>query len=69
MKSLALESSNADLHFQKLDNLRMIYEEYNKLGKDTIPLAEKTLETLTQDLNLKLEVLDDVINFRDLKSC
>lgn len=68
MKSLALESSNADSHFQQLDNLRMIYEEYNKLGKDTIPSAEKTLETLTHDLNQKLEVLDDVINFFDLES-
>lgn len=60
MKLLAVESSNADSHFQQLDKLRMLFEEYIKLGKETIPLAEKNLKELTQDLHQKSQVLDDV---------
>lgn len=60
MKLLAIESSNADTHFQQLDKLRMIYEEYIKLGKETIPLAEKNLEELMEDLKQKTQAFDDV---------
>ncbi|CAA6659879.1 unnamed protein product [Spirodela intermedia] len=61
MKLLAVESSNADSHFQQLDKLRMLYEEYIKLGKETIPLAEKNLKELTQDLGQKSQALDDLV--------
>ena len=60
MKQLALESSNADSHFQQLDKLRMIYEEYIKLGKESIPLAEKKLKELTEEMRQKSQALDDV---------
>ncbi|XP_038971803.1 DNA repair protein RAD50 [Phoenix dactylifera] len=61
MKLLAIESSNADTHFQQLDKLRMIYEEYIKLGKETIPLAEKSLEELAEDLKQKNQAFDDLV--------
>lgn len=61
MKLLAVESSNADTHFHQLDKLRMIYEEYVKLGKEAIPLAEKNLKELTEDLSQKSQAFDDVI--------
>jgi DNA repair protein RAD50 len=61
MKVLAVDSSNADSHFQQLDKLRMVYEEYVKIGKETIPNAEKDLHELTQELDLKSQALDDVI--------
>ncbi|KAG1331800.1 hypothetical protein COCNU_02G017680 [Cocos nucifera] len=61
MKLLAIESSNADTHFQQLDKLRMIYEEYIKLGKETIPLAEKSLEELMEDLKQKSQAFDDLV--------
>ncbi|KAF9606048.1 hypothetical protein IFM89_022207 [Coptis chinensis] len=61
MKFLAVDVSNADSQFQQLDNLRMIYEEYLKLGRDTIPQTEKTLKELTEDLDEKLQALDDVV--------
>ncbi|THU46585.1 hypothetical protein C4D60_Mb09t06480 [Musa balbisiana] len=61
MKLLAVESSNADTHFHQLDKLRMIYEEYVKLGKEAIPLAEKNLKELTEDLSQKSQAFDDLI--------
>ncbi|XP_020690871.2 DNA repair protein RAD50 [Dendrobium catenatum] len=61
MKVLAVESSNADSHFQQLDKLRMIYEEYVKLGKENIPLAEKNLQELMEDLNQKSQAYDDLL--------
>ena len=60
MKVLAVESSNADSYFQQLDKLRMVYEEYVKMGKETIPNAEKDLHELTEELDLKSQALDDV---------
>lgn len=60
MKVLALESSNADSYFQQLDKLRMVYEEYVKLSKETIPVAEKNLHELTEELNQKSQAFDDV---------
>ena len=61
MKVLAGESSNADSYFQQLDKLRMIYEEYIKISKETIPNAEKELRQLNEELDQKTQALDDVI--------
>ncbi|KAK8943466.1 DNA repair protein RAD50 [Platanthera guangdongensis] len=61
MKVLAVDSSNADSHFQQLDKLRMIYEEYVKLGKENIPLGEKNLQELMEDLNQKSQAYDDLL--------
>ncbi|OAY65538.1 DNA repair protein RAD50 [Ananas comosus] len=61
MKLLAVECSNADTTFQQLDKLRMIYEEYVKLGKETIPLAEKNLNELMEELNQKTQAFDDLV--------
>ena len=64
MKVLAVESSKAESYFQQLDKLRMIYEEYIKIGKETIPNAEKELHELTEQLDQKSQALDDVmLNF------
>ena len=64
MKVLAVESSKAESYFQQLDKLRMIYEEYIKIGKETIPNAEKELYELTEQLDQKSQALDDVmLNF------
>jgi DNA repair protein RAD50 len=38
----------------------MVYEEYTKIGKETIPLAEKNLSELTEELEQKSQALDDV---------
>ncbi|KAH9649598.1 DNA repair protein RAD50 [Citrus sinensis] len=59
MKVLSLESSNADSYFQQLDKLRMVYEEYVKLSKETIPVAEKNLHELTEELDQKSQAFDD----------
>lgn len=61
LKLLEVESSNAELHFQQLDKLRVVYEEYVRTGKELIPLAEKNLHDLNEDLDLKNQALDDVI--------
>lgn len=61
MKVLAVDSSNADFHFQQLDKLRVVYEEYVKTGKELIPLAEKNLNQLNEELDQKNQALDDVI--------
>jgi len=60
MKVLAVESSNAEPHFQQLDKLRMVYEEYVKLGKETIPNTEKELQQLKDEMDDKSQALDDV---------
>lgn len=60
MKVLAVESSDTESHFQQLDKLRMVYEEYVKIGKETIPLAEKTLHELTEELDQKSQAHYDV---------
>ncbi|KAH6816239.1 DNA repair-recombination protein [Perilla frutescens var. frutescens] len=61
LKVLAVDSSNADFHFQQLEKLRMVYEEYVKTGKELIPLAEKNLLELNEELDLKNQALDDVL--------
>jgi DNA repair protein RAD50 len=60
MKVLAVECSNADTQFQQLDKLRMIYEEYVKLSKESIPLAKRNIDELTEDLIQKSQEFDDV---------
>lgn len=61
MKVLAAESSNADSYFQQLDKLRTVYEDHVKICKENIPLAEKNLADLTEDLEQKSQALDDVL--------
>lgn len=61
MKSLAVESSEAESHFQQLEKLHLMYEEYNKICKETIPLAEKNLIELKEELEQKTQALDDVL--------
>ncbi|KAM0935845.1 putative DNA repair protein Rad50 [Dioscorea sansibarensis] len=61
MKNLAEESSNSESQFQQLDKLRMVYEEYGKLGKEAIPFAEKSLNQLMEDLNEKSQAFDDLV--------
>ncbi|XP_038720675.1 DNA repair protein RAD50 [Tripterygium wilfordii] len=61
MKVLAVDSSSADSYFQQLDKLRMLYEEYLKIGRETIPPAEKNLHELTEELDQKSQALDDVL--------
>ncbi|GAB2227860.1 hypothetical protein Drorol1_Dr00009687 [Drosera rotundifolia] len=61
MKVLAVETSTADSLFQQLDKLRMVYEEYVKIGKDTIPAAEKNLAELDEELEKKSQALDDIL--------
>lgn len=60
MKVLAVESSSADSDYQQLDKLRMWYEEYVKLSKETIPNAEKELQQVKEELDHKTQALDDV---------
>lgn len=61
MKVLVVESTKADSCFQQLDKLRMVYEEYVKIGKELIPLAERNLRELTEEMDQKSQALDDVI--------
>ncbi|XP_027116885.1 DNA repair protein RAD50 isoform X1 [Coffea arabica] len=61
MKLLAVESSDADSQFQQLDKLRMVYEEYTKIGQESIPLAEKSLSEQNEDLDRKNQALDDIL--------
>ncbi|TYI38387.1 hypothetical protein ES332_A02G023600v1 [Gossypium tomentosum] len=61
MKVLAVESSNAESYFQQLDKLRMVYEEYIKTVKEAIPLAEKKLLELNEELDQKSQAHDDVL--------
>lgn len=56
-----MESSSADSRFQQLDKLRTVYEEWLKIGKDMIPLAETSLRDLNEELDKKSAALDDVI--------
>ncbi|KAG2332824.1 hypothetical protein Bca52824_004004 [Brassica carinata] len=61
VKALAAESSNADSIFQQLDKLRSVFEEHTKLTDEIIPLAEKSLQEYTEELEQKSEALDDVL--------
>lgn len=61
MKVLAMESSNADFQFQQLDKLRMVYEEHDKISKESIPLAERNLKELNEELDQQNQANDDVL--------
>ncbi|CAI9260748.1 unnamed protein product [Lactuca saligna] len=61
MRSLAVESSEAESNFQQLEKLRLMYEEYNKICKESIPLAERNLVELKEELDQKTQALDDVL--------
>ncbi|KAM6544629.1 hypothetical protein CsatB_025365 [Cannabis sativa] len=61
MKVLAVESSNADSLFQQLDKLRLAYEEYIKMGKETIPNSERELKKHSEELDQKSQALDDLL--------
>lgn len=62
MKALAMEMSNAETFFQQLDKLRTTYDDYVKLGEETIPLAEKNLKQLLADENEKAHTFDDLVS-------
>ncbi|XP_030533832.1 DNA repair protein RAD50 isoform X1 [Rhodamnia argentea] len=61
MKVLAVESSNADSYFQQLDKLRVVYEEYTIIKKETIPHTKRSLDEFTKELDQKSQALDDVL--------
>ncbi|ONI28862.1 hypothetical protein PRUPE_1G165000 [Prunus persica] len=61
IKVLAAESLSADSFFQQLDKLRMVYEEYVNIGKETIPNAEKELRDLSEEMEQKSQALNDVL--------
>lgn len=61
LKILAVESSSADSDYQQLEKLRIWYEEYVKLSKETIPNAEKELQQVKEELDHKSQALDDVL--------
>ncbi|KAH9318277.1 hypothetical protein KI387_020046, partial [Taxus chinensis] len=60
VRELATHSSNADAHFQQLDKLRSVYDEYVKLGKELIPANEKLLDELAEDCERKSQAHDDL---------
>lgn len=62
LKVLAENLSIAEDLFNQLDNLRVIYDEYVKLEKETIPLAEKDLEQLLADESEKAQIFDDLVS-------
>ncbi|OMO88547.1 DNA repair protein Rad50 [Corchorus olitorius] len=61
LKALGVESSSAESYYQQLDRLHITYEEYIKIRKETIPLAEKTLSELTEELDQKTQAHYDVL--------
>lgn len=69
MRVLSLECSNAESHYQQLDKLRLIYEEYIKTCKDVIPNDEKEFEQLNEELDKQSQALDDVIIMKLCSFC
>ncbi|CAN6447622.1 unnamed protein product [Victoria cruziana] len=61
LKLLAISSSNADVHFQQLDKLRTVYEEYVKLSAATIPSTEGNLKELAEELQNKIVAFEDLV--------
>ncbi|KNA17185.1 hypothetical protein SOVF_082430 [Spinacia oleracea] len=60
MKEVEADSASADSIFQQLDSLRIMYEEYSKMGKD-IPQAQTELDKLNKELDQKTQALDDIL--------
>ncbi|KMT14828.1 hypothetical protein BVRB_3g065520 isoform B [Beta vulgaris subsp. vulgaris] len=61
MKAVGTESANIDSIFKQLDNLRVVYEEYIKISKETIPQAEAKSSELNKELDQKTQALDDIL--------
>ncbi|KAL2923297.1 DNA repair protein RAD50 [Bienertia sinuspersici] len=61
MKKVATLSESTESIFHQLDNLRVVYEEYTKLSKETIPQAEADLAKLNEELEQKTLALDDIL--------
>ncbi|XP_031481763.1 DNA repair protein RAD50 [Nymphaea colorata] len=61
LKLLAISSSNADAHFQQLDKLRTVYEEYVKLSNEAIPSTERNLKELAEELQNKIVAFEDLV--------
>lgn len=62
MNKISFECSNAEDFFQQLNKLNATYEEFVKLGKDAIPLAEKNLKQLLADESEKAQTFDDFVS-------
>ncbi|KAM0915487.1 hypothetical protein ACQ4PT_010817 [Festuca glaucescens] len=62
MKVLEIVKSDAEDFFKQLDDLRGIFDEYVKLGKEAIPLAEKDLEQLLADESEKAQTFEDLVS-------
>ncbi|XP_052142273.1 DNA repair protein RAD50 isoform X2 [Oryza glaberrima] len=62
MNKISLECSNAEDFFQQLNKLNATYEEFVKLGKEAIPLAEKNLKQLLADESEKAQTFDDFVS-------
>ncbi|MED6186718.1 DNA repair protein rad50 [Stylosanthes scabra] len=61
LKDLAAESAIADTNYKQLDDLRVVYEEYVKLNKETIPDAENELQQINEELDRQSQELDDTL--------
>ncbi|MED6119967.1 DNA repair protein rad50 [Stylosanthes scabra] len=61
LKALAEESAIADTNYKQLDDLRVVYEEYVKLNKETIPDAENELQQINEELDRQSQELDDTL--------
>lgn len=61
MNDAARKAESADSIFQQLDNLRVVYEEYVKLSKETIPQSEANLDKLNEELEQKTLTHDDIL--------
>ncbi|XP_006647285.1 DNA repair protein RAD50 isoform X1 [Oryza brachyantha] len=62
MNMMALECSKAEEFFQQFNNLQSTYDEFVKLGKETIPLGENNLKQLLADECEKAQTFDDLVS-------
>uniref|UniRef100_A0A0D9VG57 Zinc-hook domain-containing protein n=1 Tax=Leersia perrieri TaxID=77586 RepID=A0A0D9VG57_9ORYZ len=62
MNMLTLECSNAEDFFQQLNSFHATYDEFVKLGKEIMPLAEKNLKQLLEDESEKAQTFDDLVS-------
>ncbi|CAI9117568.1 OLC1v1018973C1 [Oldenlandia corymbosa var. corymbosa] len=61
LKLLGRDTSTAESKFHQLDKLRTVYEEYVKIGQESIPQAEKCVTELNEELEQKNQALDDIL--------
>jgi DNA repair protein RAD50 len=59
---LKREKDDSENQLQNLEKLRLVYDEYQKLIKDLVPAAEKTVEELTEEHERVTVPYDDVIS-------